>query len=192
LTRSGILTPVVPAPSEPSFHHVRATVSSNASSIACSSVNARVVNAAFEINFVTGLVARADAQLVCIVERLSSKGREAVLRAGEGTVHVPQHIASAIEDHSDVMPLAVIDGFSVAGEDVDCADVRLVENRAEGAVRGDAHSPSIRISTANEAHFGYNHAGIGCCDPGCDGPIPRADVEPFVVVPPDWASGMSA
>src|SRR5712691_9343058 len=54
----------------------------------CAGINADIVDQAVEKDFVAGLVARADAKLESVVERLNAQGSEAVLGAGGCAVHV--------------------------------------------------------------------------------------------------------
>ena len=99
------------------------------------------------------------------------------MRAAGCTIHIADHVGGAGEDRSDVMPLSIIHELAVSGKNVDGANIRFVQDRAERAVAGDAHAPGVWIRAADKSHFGQDHAGVGCLDPCGDRPIACAHVE---------------
>src|SRR2546425_6976990 len=76
----------------------------------CASIDSHVIDHAVEINFITGLIARANAQLPGVVDGLAAKRGKAVLGSTGLSIHVTCQGPGAVEDHRDVMPLAVIHG----------------------------------------------------------------------------------
>jgi len=123
------------------------------------------------------LVACANAHLIRIVNGLAAESSESVLGASRCAVRVANHVASAVEDNSNVMPLAVVYHFTVAREDVHSADIGFVEDGSDCAVAGNAQTPGIRVSAADITHFGYDHAGVGGFEPCRDCPIAYTGVE---------------
>ncbi len=123
------------------------------------------------------MVARTDAKLVGVVERLSAEGGKSPLGAAGYAVHAADHVAGAIENGRDVMPLSIVHELSVAGENVDGVDVGFVKDGADCTVAGDAQAPAVRVRAAHKSHFSNHHAGVGRVNPCGYSPIARAYVE---------------